>query len=149
MSPHGARPVASTPGHTETRPALMTGADYHTPQTRRQSSRVAQKRALEAEKDISNNKMQRMIAEPTKQDDKLAKNDVSSGLPTRNDATSKDSPSTGSAAKETQVKDPLTSSALLHVGDNLPNIELVDQDGQAVQVSTLRNVVIFTYPKVR
>ena len=132
-----------------TRPELMKGADSHTPHMRRQSSRVAQKRALEAQKDTSNKKMQRKTTEPTKQDDKLTKNDMTSGTPTRNEATSKDSPSTGLAAKETQAKEPLTSSAILHVGDNLPNIELVDQDGQAVQVSTLRNVVIFTYPKVR
>ena len=132
-----------------TRPELMTGADSHTPHMRRQSSRVAQKRALEAQKDTSNKKMQRKTTEPTKQDDKLTKNDMTSGTPTRNEATSKDSPSTGLAAKETQAKEPLTSSAILHVGDSLPNIELVDQDGQAVEVSTLRNVVIFTYPKVR
>ena len=127
----------------------MTGADSHTPHMRRQSSRVAQKRALEAQKDTSNKKMQRKTTEPTKQDDKLTKKDMTSGTPTRNEATSKDSSSTGSTAKETQAKEPLTSSAILHVGDSLPNIELVDQDGQAVEVSTLRNVVIFTYPKVR
>lgn len=92
--------------------------------------------------------MLRKTTEPTKQDDKLTKKDMTSGTPTRNEATSKDSSSTGSAAKETQAKETLTSSAILHVGDSLPNIELVDQDGQAVEVSTLRNVVIFTYPKV-
>ena len=50
------------------------------------------------------------------------------------------------APKQTKTSTPATKP--LRVGDTLPSVELVDQDGKTVNVGDLRKVVIFTYPKV-
>ena len=50
------------------------------------------------------------------------------------------------APKQTKTLTPATKP--LRVGDTLPSVELVDQDGKTVNVGELRKVVIFTYPKV-
>ncbi|AXA50778.1 peroxiredoxin Q/BCP [Malassezia restricta] len=47
--------------------------------------------------------------------------------------------------KQTKTSTPATKP--LRVGDTLPSVELVDQDGKTVNVGELRKVVIFTYPK--
>lgn len=58
------------------------------------------------------------------------------------DAPSDEAP----APKQSKTSAPATKP--LRVGDALPSVELVDQDGDAVNVGELRKVVIFTYPRV-
>lgn len=47
-----------------------------------------------------------------------------------------------------QTRTSASATKPLRVGDALPSVELVDQDGKAVNVAELRKVVIFTYPRV-
>ncbi|PWN47829.1 AhpC-TSA-domain-containing protein, partial [Violaceomyces palustris] len=119
-------------------------ASAQAPAERRQSSRIASK-ASAAETPAapapSAPKRKKNEAEPVKVEGKPDENKQ------KQEATSS---SIKKAKVDTEEKKPSSGgggTGQLKVGDKLPTLTLKDQDGNEVQVASLKKVVIFSYPK--